>query len=116
MAKVIIWYDGGCPLCTREIALMRKLDRQQAIEFHDVSPPDAACPIDRRLLLERFHASEDGIMLSGAAAFAAMWRAIPLLRPLGWMARNAWILHVLERLYIRFLGVRPIIQRFFLGR
>ena len=27
-------------------------------------------------------------MLSGAAAFAAMWRAIPLLRPLGLAARS----------------------------
>lgn len=72
MAKVIIWYDGSCPLCTREIALMRRLDWRGAIEFHDVSPPDAACPLDRQELLARFHASENGVILSGAAAFAAM--------------------------------------------
>ncbi len=111
MAKIIIWYDGGCPLCTREIALMRRLDKRRAIEFHDVSPPDAVCPIDRQELLVRFHASEDGVMLSGAAAFAAMWRAIPLLRPLGWAARNQVILRLLERLYILFLRVRPSLQR-----
>ena len=113
MAKVIIWYDGGCPLCIREIALMQKLDWRKAIEFRDVSPPDAVCPLDRQKLLERFHASEDGVMLSGAAAFAAMWRAIPLLKPLGWAARNPAILGVLERLYIRFLGIRPRLQRAF---
>lgn len=111
MAKVIVWYDGGCPLCIREIALMRKLDRRRAVEFHDVSPADAACPIDRRLLLERFHASEDGILLSGAAAFAAMWRAIPLLRPLGQAARNRVILRLLEALYLQFLRMRPRLQR-----
>jgi predicted DCC family thiol-disulfide oxidoreductase YuxK len=113
MAKVTIWYDGNCPLCTREIALMRRLDWRREIEFHDVSPTDAVCPLDRQELLARFHASEDGVMLSGAAAFAAMWRAIPLLKPLGWASRNSVILAVLERLYIQFLRIRPGIQRVF---
>jgi hypothetical protein len=50
-------------------------------------------------------------MLSGAAAFAAMWRAIPLLKPLGWAARSPVILGLLERLYFRFLVLRPRLQR-----
>lgn len=111
MAKVIIYYDGACPLCMREIAFMRRLDWRGAIDFHDVASPDTVCPIDRRELLARFHASEDGVMLSGAAAFAAMWRAIPLLKPLGWAARNPVVLALLERLYIRFLVLRPRLQR-----
>ena len=72
MAKVIIWYDGACPLCIREIALMRRLDRRRAIDFRDIAPANAVCPLDRQLMLARFHASEDGVILSGAAAFAAM--------------------------------------------
>jgi predicted DCC family thiol-disulfide oxidoreductase YuxK len=111
MAKVTIWYDGACPLCTREIALMRRLDWRKAIDYRDVSPPEAICPLDRQMLLARFHASEDGVMLSGAAAFAAMWRAIPLLKPLGWAARNPVFLGLLERLYIGFLGIRPRLQK-----
>ena len=106
-----VWYDGGCPLCTREIAAMRRLDRRGRIAFVDVGSPETACPIDRRLLLERFHAREDGQMLSGAAAFAAMWRAIPLLRPFGLAARNRIVLRWLEALYLRFLHVRPTLQR-----
>ena len=50
-------------------------------------------------------------MLSGAAAFAAMWRAIPVLRPLGLAARNALVLRGLERLYVAFLRVRPALTR-----
>ena len=95
MAKVIIWYDGACPLCMREIALMRRLDRRRAIDFRDIAPANAVCPLDRQLMLTRFHASEDGVILSGAAAFAAMWRAIPLLKPLGFIARNAFVLVLL---------------------
>ncbi|GAA3996840.1 thiol-disulfide oxidoreductase DCC family protein [Sphingomonas humi] len=109
---VTVWFDGGCPLCRREIALMRRLDRRGRIEFVDVSGGDTTdCPIDRSALLARFHAREGGRLLSGAAAFAAMWRAIPLLRPLGEAARFPPLLALLERAYIAFLKVRPALQR-----
>ena len=53
MGKVLVWFDGGCPLCRREIALMRRLDRRGAITFVDAASADAAvaCPLDRAALL-----------------------------------------------------------------
>jgi predicted DCC family thiol-disulfide oxidoreductase YuxK len=105
---VTVWYDGSCPICSREIALMQRLDRRSAIRFVNLSGQDAGCPIDRDALLRRFHAQEGDTVLSGAAAFAAMWRAIPLLRPLGLAARNAQVLWLLERLYRVFLRLRPV--------
>ena len=111
---VKVWFDGACPLCTREIALMRRLDRRRAITFVDVAAgADPTCPVDRAQLLARFHAEENGVIHSGAAAFAAMWRAIPLLRLLGLAARNRAVLTILEAAYVRFLKVRPRLQRFF---
>ncbi len=91
---------------------MRRLDRRQAISFIDVAAAEAAsCPLDPADLLARFHVSEDGVMHSGAAAFAAMWRAIPLLRPLGRLARSRVVLSWLERAYTLFLRLRPRLQR-----
>ncbi|TAD78586.1 MAG: DUF393 domain-containing protein [Sphingomonadales bacterium] len=111
---VKVWFDGACPLCIREIALMRRLDRRGRITFVDVaSGVDPSCPVDRAALLARFHAEEDGRVVSGAAAFAAMWRAIPLLRPLGLAARHPLVLRGLEAAYIRFLKLRPRLQRLF---
>jgi predicted DCC family thiol-disulfide oxidoreductase YuxK len=107
-----VWYDAACPLCVREIALMRRLDRRGRIAFEDVSQTGADCPLDRAALLARFHAQEAGRPpVSGAAAFAAMWRQIPMLRPLGEAARWGPLLWALERLYLRFLRVRPRLQR-----
>jgi predicted DCC family thiol-disulfide oxidoreductase YuxK len=111
MNSLIVWYDGSCPLCIREIALMRRLDRAGRIDFINAADPVVVCSLDRTLLLSRFHANENGIILSGAAAFAAMWRAIPVLRPLGLAARNPTFLAVLERAYLLFLRVRPRLQR-----
>ncbi|MCX9148702.1 thiol-disulfide oxidoreductase DCC family protein [Erythrobacter sp. WG] len=109
---VKVWFDGACPLCTREIALMRRLDRRGRITFIDVATgADPSCPVDRAALLARFHAEEEGRLLSGAAAFAAMWRAIPLLRPLGLAARHPSVLALLEAAYLRFLRLRPRLQR-----
>jgi len=108
---VTVWFDGACPLCLREIVLMRRLDKRSAIAFIDVTSEGAACPIDPALLLARFHAREgDGPLLHGAAAFAAMWRAIPLLRPLGLAARFPPVLLLLEGAYRAFLRVRPRLQ------
>jgi len=114
--QVTVWYDGGCPLCVREIALMNRLDRRDRIEFVNVDLEDASCPVDRQLLLRRMHAREgDGPLVDGAAAFAAMWRAIPVFRPLGLLAKNRAVLWVLERFYRGFLVVRPAIQRVFVA-
>lgn len=91
---------------------MRTLDRRATIDFIDVAAAqESDCPIDRRALLARFHAQEDGRLLSGAAAFAAMWRAIPVLRPFGIAARNRIVLALLEKLYVGFLLARPKLQR-----
>lgn len=108
---VTVWYDSECPLCVREINLMRRLDRRQAIDFVSIQS-GTGCPISTEVLMKRFHAQEQGEpIVSGAAAFAAMWRAIPVLRPLGLVARFRPVLWVLERLYRGFLLIRPWLQR-----
>ena len=110
--SLTVWHDGACPLCRREIALMRRLDRRGAITFIDLRESGGeSCPVTLEAALARFHALEDDRLLSGAAAFAAMWRVIPLLRPLGLLARVPGFLRVLEWLYLRFLQFRPRLQR-----
>ena len=109
---VKVWYDSQCPLCIREIDLMRRLDTRGAIEFIDLYTAEG-CPVDRAELLRRFHAQEAGRpVVSGAAAFAAMWRAIPGLRPFGLIARFPPVLWALEGGYRVVLLLRPRLQRF----
>jgi len=109
--EVTIWFDSECPLCAREIALMKRLDRRHAIDFVDLHGA-RDCPVDPDELLRRFHAREQGqSVVSGAAAFAAMWRVIPVLRPLGLLAKFPPVLWVLEGAYRVFLLLRPRLQR-----
>ena len=106
-----VWYDGDCPVCSTEIALMRRIDRNRALEFVDLSLP-GACPTDRAVRLARLHAqARGGPLVSGAAAFVAMWRVLPGLRLLALFASLPPCLWVLERGYLLFLRVRPLLQR-----
>ncbi|MFT8612769.1 MAG: DCC1-like thiol-disulfide oxidoreductase family protein, partial [Gluconobacter oxydans] len=49
---VTVWFDGGCPLCRREIALMKRLDRRGAIRFINLESAQG-CPLDRAPALGR---------------------------------------------------------------
>jgi predicted DCC family thiol-disulfide oxidoreductase YuxK len=111
-AKVTIWYDGACPLCVAEIALMARLDRKTGnLKFLDLMRADA-CPLDRDLMLSRFHAQVEGEpIVSGAAAFGAMWRHVTPFQPLGWLTLFPPTLWVMEKAYLLFLRIRPRLQR-----
>ncbi|MBD0427883.1 thiol-disulfide oxidoreductase DCC family protein [Aquisalinus flavus] len=112
-SRITVFYDGACPLCVREIGLLRKLARTGAIDFEDVSPPDAApsCDIARTSLMARFHARlTNGSVVQGAQAFTEAWSKVPWLvwlRPLGRNMASRWLL---DRVYDCFLKLRPGLQ------
>ncbi len=110
-ASVTVWFDGACPLCQREIALLRRLDRRGAVAFVNLADGATACPLDRATMLARFHARVGGgPLLVGVDAFAAVWRTIPLTRPLGLLAGWPPAAALFARAYERFLRYRPRLQ------
>lgn len=110
-----VLYDGGCPLCRREIAHVQGLAAQRpdsALCFVDIrQSTDAALAAEREQLLARFHVQRaDGSRLDGAAAFVAMWGRLPGWRWLARLARLPGMLTLLEAAYRGFLRVRPRLQ------
>jgi glutathione peroxidase len=84
--RIQVFYDGGCPVCSREIAFYRARPGSDAFEWVDVhrSGESLGAGLSRDAALARLHVRlADGTLLSGAAAFAAMWRSMPGLRWLG---------------------------------
>lgn len=104
-----VYYDASCPLCRREISVYR--GRSDA-RFVDVSDP-ANVPADltAEAAMARFHVRAGNRLLSGASAFAALWRETRGFRLLGRVAGLPGIRHGLELVYRAFLLVRPAIQR-----
>ncbi len=113
-AELTVYYDGACPLCRREVAAYRRLDRAGRIAWQDVSHPGArpGCDLSRDAALRRFHVrAADGRLRSGAAAFVALWRQLPGFRRLAPLAAWPPALWLLERAYRGFLRIRPWISR-----
>ena len=108
--RLTVWYDGGCPICSAEIRLIRRFDRGNAIEFVDLRLP-GDCPAEQAARLARFHAQpKGGPVVSGAAAFVSMWRVLPGFQILARLASPPPMLWALERGYLLFLRVRPALQ------
>jgi predicted DCC family thiol-disulfide oxidoreductase YuxK len=84
-----IYYDGGCPICSREIAFYKARPGADNFIWVDVSsagPTDLGEGLTREQAMARMHVREaDGTLLSGAEAFGAMWRQMPGFKGLGWL-------------------------------
>ncbi|MFN9771056.1 MAG: demethoxyubiquinone hydroxylase family protein [Burkholderiales bacterium] len=107
-----VYYDGACPVCTREIGLYRGQRGAESVRWVDASTCDADAlgpGLDRPRALARLHVRRpDGTLVDGAGAFAAMWRALPAWSVLGRLAGVAPVRRVLDLAYDGFLRVRPM--------
>lgn len=112
-SAITVMFDGGCPLCRREIGLYQSLTPLQPVSWQDVSQDTAGLsPADQSLYMARFHVRlQDGQIFSGAAAFVALWLAMPGWRWLGRVGRIPGVTPLLELTYRGFLQMRPLLQR-----
>ena len=94
-----VFFDGDCPLCNREIRLLRCLDRRHRIRFTDIAAEDfdgSSLGIRYDELMEEIHGRlPDGEWVQGVEVFRRLYAAIGL----GWVAAwSRWpgIAHVLD--------------------
>lgn len=110
-----VYYDGACPLCSREIAFYRRRNGAERVDWCDVSKtePEALPPgLTRERALARFHVqAADGSLSSGGQAFARLWRVLPDFSVLGRMFQLPGLAWCLERAYRLFLPLRPVLAR-----
>jgi predicted DCC family thiol-disulfide oxidoreductase YuxK len=107
-----VYYDGGCPVCKREIAFYKAQPDNGAFEWVDASggDPSALGPgLSREMALKAMHVRlPDGRLLSGAAAFAEMWRRMPRFRWLGTLLGVPPVNVIAEFGYRGFLIIRKL--------
>jgi predicted DCC family thiol-disulfide oxidoreductase YuxK len=107
-----VYYDGACPVCSREIAMYQRQPGGESVQWVDVAQCDAPAigpGLTRQAAMARLHLRRsDGSLVSGARAFAELWRALPRW---AWLGRVMGIgpgLWLLEAGYRGFLVLRRL--------
>lgn len=77
---VEVFFDGQCPLCVREINMLRRLDRAGRIRFTDITDPafdPASTGRTFEQLMDRIHARlADGTIIEGVEVFRRLYTAV----------------------------------------
>jgi len=89
--EIEVFYDGGCPVCLREVRVLRRLDRRRRVRFTDIdavgfqAPPRGPSFDD---LMARIHArTSDGTWVEGVEVFRRLYTAVgfgPLVHVSRW--------------------------------
>ncbi|BBF91445.1 thiol-disulfide oxidoreductase DCC family protein [Blastochloris tepida] len=111
-----VYYDGSCPVCSREIALYRGCEGADAIVWTDITKAtgDALAPdLSRAEAMARFHVRRaDGSLVDGGRAFAEIWQALPRFRRAGRLFASGVGARLIEVAYRLWLRVMPLVRRF----
>ena len=99
-----VFFDGECPLCRREIDLVRRLDDGQGrVDLVDLAAPGfdaSAFGLDQATIEARIHGElPDGTIVEGVDVFVHLYEALDR----GWLVRPA-----------RWRGLRPLLDRAYL--
>ena len=76
-----VFYDGACPLCVREIRLLRRLDRRRGrIRFTDIAaegfePGSVGLTMDT-LMARIYGRLPDGTLVEGVEVFRRLYAAV----------------------------------------
>ena len=102
---VEVFYDGDCPLCMREIRMLKRKDRAARIQFTNIAAPEfdaAAYGTTYRELMARIRGRlGDGTWIEGVEVFRQLYAAIGW-RTLVRISRLPGISHLLRLGYILF--------------
>ncbi len=113
-SKLRIYYDGLCPICSKEIEVYRKQNKSHRAEFIDIAAPgfdaskEGLNPDD---VLEKFHVKTvDGTILQGVPAFIEIWKTLEIWKPLQVAAESKLLRPLFDVGYKGFTVVRPFFR------
>ena len=112
--SLTVYFDGACPVCSREIAVYQRQAGAELCAWIDASScPESALGdgLTREAALARFHVRRaDGTLVDGVRGFATLWRALPRFAWAGRVALAGPMPRLLDAAYALFLRVRPLWQ------
>jgi predicted DCC family thiol-disulfide oxidoreductase YuxK len=109
---ITVYFDGLCPVCSREVTLYRWLDRRERIRWLDLAGADDVLDAEMFTLdaaLEQLHVRDaNGSLHLGFDAHLLMWQRLIGFRTLSrWLKRWPIVRNVAEHAYRAFTRRRP---------
>ncbi len=103
--EIEVFFDGDCPLCVREIDMLRRWDKASRIVFTDIADDDfdaSTVGIPWPDLMARIHGRlPDGTIIEGVEVFRKLYGAVGY-RKMAEFSRLPGISHTLDGLYTLF--------------
>lgn len=101
-----MFYDGGCPLCSREVAHYRRIDVNNNVNWLDIDAHPESLEkhgVAYEAAMKHLHVlNSEGNMLRGAYAFHALWKDLPRYRVLAYLTSFPGFLWVMDKVYDQF--------------
>jgi predicted DCC family thiol-disulfide oxidoreductase YuxK len=108
--RPVVFYDGNCPLCRREIAHYRRLDREDRLYWVDAAAETEVLTrhgLSVQAAMAELHVLDSaGRWQRGVDAFLVIWQQLPGYRWLGQLVRGLWLRRPLGFFYRHFAAWR----------
>ncbi len=108
-AAAVVFFDGGCPLCAKEIGIYQRMIENHSIKdlkFIDISQAKNENSLTQHgITLEqamfRMHALDsNGKIQSGSYAFITMWEKLPYWKWLAKIVAVPGVTEIVEQVYV----------------
>ena len=113
--KTIIYYDGKCHLCSREINAYRKQANSNRLSFVDISSihfDPALEGLDAKEVQSTLHVKRrDGSLAKGVDAFIEIWQTLGIFSWLTFLAQHQPTRLLFKGCYRVFAWLRPLLPK-----
>ncbi|MBC87134.1 MAG: hypothetical protein CL677_08120 [Bdellovibrionaceae bacterium] len=114
--SLTVFYDGLCPICSKEINTYKKWDDSNLLQLIDISNPEFNAKdydLNSNEVHEVFHVKDqNGDVFTGVDGFVKIWETLDIFSPLQKVAGSSIGRPVLEFGYKAFARhIRPRITR-----
>ncbi len=114
-SKLKVFYDGLCPVCSKEIDIYRRKDKSSQIDFIDITTSrfdSKAEKLDPDHVMKVFHVkTAQGNIITGVDGFVEIWKTLGIFKPLQNMTQSPITRPLFDWGYVLFTKIRPFLRR-----
>ena len=104
-----VFFDGNCPICSKEIKLYKKLSTDKKIEWYDIHSNKKSLKIigkTKEECLKTFHVIENNQVFKEVEAFFVLWKKIKYFKYIYILLNFKFVINILNFFYRKYAKYR----------